>query len=109
MTNYEYILIECKKAHYGGWTSTAITACVDRLNGLTRQELVRLFTSRWMDRKDELRQAIFERLFHEDLERRDALISNATIEELGAMLIERNGNYVKLARVELICQPSEHL
>lgn len=101
MTNYEYILNECKKAHYQRWTPTAVEACIEKLKGLTREELVRVFTSRWMDEKDELRQVIFERLFHEDLERRDALINNATIENLGAMLIERNGNYVKLARVEL--------
>ena len=101
MTNYEYILIECKKAHYQHWTPTAVEACVGKLKGLTREELVRLFTSRWLDRKDELRQVIFERLFKEDLERREAKIRDATIEELGEMLIEEKGNYVKLARQEL--------
>ena len=40
-------------------------------------------------------------LFHEQLDQRDATISDATIEELGEMLIEKGGNYVKLAREEL--------
>lgn len=80
---------------------TAVEACVVKLKGLTREELVRLFTSRWLDKKDELRKVIFEMLFKEDLERREALIHDASIEELGEMLIERKGNYVKLARQEL--------
>ena len=51
MTNYEYILSECKKAHRGKWESEAVEACVKRLPSLTRDELLRLFTSRWLDKK----------------------------------------------------------
>lgn len=101
MTNYEYILAECKNAHYYKWTPTATEACVKKLKGLTRPELVRLFTSRWLGKKDELRQVIFAMLFHEQLDQRDAIIRDATIEELGEMLMEKDGNYVKLAREEL--------
>lgn len=101
MSNYEYILNECRKAHYGIWTHTAIDACSERLKGLTRDELVRLFTSRWSDRKCEVREAIFRLLFHEQLEKRKALIRDATIDELGTMLDEKSGNYVKMAREEL--------
>lgn len=101
MTNYEYILKECKKAHYHEWTQSAIDNCVDKLKGLTREELVRLFTSRWLDKKAELRQVIFAMLFKDELERREALIRDASIDELGEMLIEKGGNYVKLARKEL--------
>ena len=101
MSNYEYILNECRKAHYGIWTHTAIDACSERLKGLTRDELVRLFTSRWSDRKCEVREAIFRLLFHEQLEKRKALIRDATIDELGTMLDEKGGNYVKMAREEL--------
>lgn len=101
MTNYEYILNECKNAHYQRWTPTAVEACIEKLKGLTREELVRVFTSRWLDKKDEVRQAVFELLFKEDLERREAKIHDASIGELGEMLIEKKGNYVKLARQEL--------
>ena len=62
---------------------------------------MRLFTSRWLDKKSEVREAIFGLLFKEQLERRAALIRDASIDELGAMLIEKDGNYVKLARNEL--------
>lgn len=101
MTNYEYILSECKKAHYGVWSEKAVNECIQRLDGLTRDELVRLLTSRWLSPKDEVRKAVSRTLFHEQLEQRDAKIREATIDELGAMLIEQNGNYVKLAREEM--------
>ncbi len=101
MTNYEYILSECKKAHYGVWSEKAVDECIQRLRGLTRDELLRLLTSRWLSSKDEVRKAVTRTLFHEQLERREAKIREATVDELGLMLTEPNGNYVKLARVEL--------
>lgn len=101
MTNYEYILSECKRAHYGKWESKAVEACIDKLKGLTREELVRLFTSRWQNQECEVHEAIFRLLFKEELEQRVVLIRDATIDELGEMLMEKDGNYVKLARKEL--------
>ena len=101
MTNYEYILSECKKAHYGQWNAATVVSCIEKLNGLTRDELMRLFTSRWLIHKCEVREAIFGLLFKEQLERRIAKIRDASIDELGAMLIEKNGDYVVLARKEL--------
>ena len=101
MTNYEYILSECKKAHYHQWTQSAIEACVEKLKGVTREELLRLFTSRWLDKKDELRQVIFAILFQNEMAQLETMIHNASIEELGKMLIEKNGKYVKWARQEL--------
>ncbi len=101
MTNYEYILSECKKAHYGAWTADAVSACVEKLKELSRSELLRLFTSRWLYKEDEVRKAIFDLLFGEQLERRATMILESSIEELGAMLMDKDGNYVKLARQEL--------
>ena len=101
MTNYEYILNECKRAHYGQWNAAATEACMDRLKEMRREELMRLFTSRWLSQKCEVRRAVFGLLFQKQLEQRVALIRDATIDELGAMLIEKGGNYVTLARKEL--------
>lgn len=101
MTNYEYILNECKKAHYGVWDERAVNACIDRLRNLSRDELLRLYTSRWLDKKDEVRVAIFRLLFGQQLEKRATMIREASIDELGKMLIDRDGSYVKEARKEL--------
>lgn len=78
-----------------------VVNCIDKLRDLTREELLRLFTSRWLVHKCEVREAVFGLLFKEQLERRAAKICDASIDELGAMLIEKDGNYVVLARKEL--------
>lgn len=101
MTDYEYILSECKKAHYGQWDAVSVVNCIEKLRDLTREELLRLFTSRWLVHKCEVREAVFGLLFKEQLERRAAKIRDASVDELGAMLIEKDGNYVVLARKEL--------
>ena len=54
-----------------------------------------------MDKKSEVRKVIFNLLFGERLEQRAAMIHDASVEELGAMLMDEKGNYVKLARQEL--------
>ena len=48
MTNYEYIASECRKAHYGQWEEVAIERCIEKMKILTRDELLNLFTSRWL-------------------------------------------------------------
>lgn len=63
MTNYEYILSECKKAHYGKWEDAAVESCIEKLRGLTREELLRLFTSRWLSKKCKVHEAVFGLLF----------------------------------------------
>ena len=45
MTNYEYILIESKKAYFAGWNKKTMEGCVFRLRGMTRQDLLRLFNT----------------------------------------------------------------
>lgn len=101
MTDYEYVLIECKRAHYDKWTQTAIDACVEKLQNFTRPDLLRLLTSRWLDRKDELRKVIFAMLYRTELDKIDYFIHESPIEELGPMLAEQNGKYPKLIREEL--------
>ena len=101
MNVYVYIMNECKKAHYGKWEENVVEACVDRLPKLSRQELVHLLTSRWLGKSDELRKEIVKVLFKEQIEEHQRKISSSSIDELGAMLIEKGGNNVKWARIEL--------
>ena len=74
---------------------------MDRLPKLSRQELVHLLTSRWLGKSDELRKEIVKVLFKEQIEEHQRKISSSSIDELGAMLIEKGGNNVKWARIEL--------
>ena len=101
MSDYVYIMNECKKAHYGKWKEDAVEACVARLQKLSRQELVHLLNSRWLGKSDELRKEIVKVLFKEQIEEHQRKISSSSIDELGAMLIEKGGNNVKWARIEL--------
>ncbi len=82
MTNYEYILSECKKAHYGKWEDAAVESCIEKLRGLTRDELLRLFTSRWLSKKCKVHEAVFGLLFQARLEQRAMLICDASIDVL---------------------------
>ena len=101
MNNYAYIVNECKKAFYGKWDEQAIDACVSRLEILSREELVSLLSCRWLKKNDEVRKEVVKVLFKEQLEQHEQLIATSTIDELGAMLIEKGGNNVKWARIEL--------
>ena len=102
MNNYAYIINECKKAFYGKWEEQAIKACISRLPSLSHDELVNLLSSRWLTKKDEVRKEIFKQLFKEQIKQHEQMIATSTIDELGAMLlVEKGGNNVKWARIEL--------
>ena len=101
MNNYAYIVNECKKAFYGKWDEQAIKDCVSRLPSLSREELVLLLSCRWLTKQDEVRKEAVKVLFKEQLEQHEQMIATSTIDELGAMLIEKGGNNVKWARIEL--------
>ena len=100
MNNYAYIINECKKAFYGKWEEQAIKACISRLPSLSHEELIHLMSCRWLTKQDEVRKEVFRLLFREQIEQHEQMISKSTIDELGAMLIEKGGNNVKWARIE---------
>ena len=101
MNNYAYIINECKKAFYGKWEELAIKACISRLPSLSHEELVNLLSSRWLTKKDEVRKETVKVLFKEQIKQHEQMITTSTIDELGAMLVEKGGNNVKWARIEL--------
>ena len=101
MNNYAYIVNECKKAFYGKWEEQAIKACISRLPSLSHDELVNLMSCRWLTKQDEVRKEAIKVLFKEQIEQHEHMIATSTIDELGAMLVEKGGNNVKWARIEL--------
>ena len=101
MSDYEYIINECKKAHYGKWEEQNFAACVSRLEKLTHQQLVKLLRSQWLNREDEFRKVVGRLFFKVQIEEHQRMINTSSIDELGEMLTEKNGNNVKWARAEL--------
>lgn len=100
MTDYEYILQQVKKFHYSKWSDEELRKCVDMLEKLTRQELVLLFNSRWINGEKNLKETIFQLLFKERIEERDRKIKAMNVDELIENLHYENG-YGKFIVLEM--------
>ena len=100
MTDYEYIINQVKKFHFSKWDDGELRKCVDKLSKLSRQELVMLYQSKWLDSKSTFRDAIFNLLFKERIEERDRKIKAMNVDELIKSLHDENG-YGKFIVLEM--------
>ncbi len=100
MTDYEYILQQVKLFHYKGWESGEQRKCVDMLETLTRQELVLLYNSRWINGEKIIKETIFQFMFKERIEERDRKIKEMSVDELIENLHNENG-YGKFIVLEM--------
>ena len=76
MTDYEYILQQAKKAHYAGWDDAELRKCVDKLIGLTHEQLFTLYTSKWLKGEKTLRNEVFRNMFLDKIGKREERIKN---------------------------------
>ena len=100
MTDYEYIVQQVKKFHYSGWNDEEMRKCVDMLPGLTRDQQVSLYRSKWIVHEKTLKDAIFNLLFKERIEERDRKIKAMNVDELIGNLKDENG-YGKFIVLEM--------
>ena len=100
MTDFEYILEQCRKAHYSNWNDEELRKCVDMLPNLSRQELISLYRSKWLDQEKVLKDAIFHLLFDARIEERDKKIKAMNVDELIENLHDENG-YGKFIVLEM--------
>ena len=100
MTDYEYIIKQVKKSYYSGWDSTELRKVVDMLPGLTREQQVDLFRSKWVEHEKTLKEAIFQILFKERIEERERKIKAMNVDELIENLHDENG-YGKFIVLEM--------
>ena len=100
MTDYEYIIQQVKKFHYSGWNDEELRKCVDMLPGLTREQQVSLFRSKWIEHEKTLKEAIFNLLFKDRIEERDRKIKAMNVNELIENLHDENG-YGKFIVLEM--------
>ena len=63
MTDFEYIIKQCRKAHYSNWTDEELRKCVDMLPTFSREEQLALYRSKWIEHEKALKNAIFNLLF----------------------------------------------
>jgi hypothetical protein len=99
MTDYEYIYQQAKKAHYKRWDDEELRACQEVLPNLTREELVKLYRSKWVD--DKLRKSVFNVLFADKVGKREERIKTENTEKLILEFQDKKGGNVALARKEL--------
>lgn len=100
MTDYEYIIQQVKNFHYSRWNDVELRKCVDMLSGLTREQQVSLFSSKWVEHEKTLKDAIFNLLFKERIEERDRKIKAMNVDELIENLQDENG-YGKFIVLEM--------
>lgn len=100
MTDFEYILEQCRKAHYSNWNDEELRMCVDMLPNLSRQVLISLYRSKWLDQEKILKDAIFHLLFDARIEERDKKIKAMNVDELIENLHDENG-YGKFIVLEM--------
>lgn len=101
MTDYEYILQQAKKFHFTGWNDEELRKCVDMLPSLSRQELVALYRSKWVNERSALKQSIFNILFKEKVGKREERIKNLDIDKLIAEFQDKQSGNVSLIRKEM--------
>lgn len=101
MTDYEYILKQARKFHYSKWTDEELRKCVDLLVGLSRQELVSLYTSKWTKDEKVLKEEIFKILYVDKLGKREERIKNLSTNELIEEFKDRQSGNIALIRQEM--------
>ena len=99
MTDYEYIIQQAKKAHYSRWDESELRSFQEVLPNLTREELVKLYRSKWVDEK--LRKSVFKVLFADKVGKREERIKTEDTDALIQEFQDKKGGNVALARKEL--------
>jgi len=99
MTDYEYILQQAKLFHYKGWEDGELRKCVDMLPTLSREELVRLDHSKWVD--DKLRKEVINVLFVDKVGKREQRIKDMETDALIVEFRDKKSGNVALCRKEL--------
>ena len=101
MTDFEYILKQAKLFHYKGWDEEEMRKCVDMLVGLSRQELIVLYTSRWLTGVKPIREEIFKILYMDRIGMRDERVKDLSTNQLINEFEERKGGNIAILRQEL--------
>ena len=101
MTDYEYIIKQAKLFHYKGWEAGELRKCVDMLPGLSRQELLSLYRSRWIADDAKIKEAVFNVLFEGKAGKREERIKNLDTDALIEEFQDKQSGNVSLIRKEM--------
>ena len=99
MTDYEYIYQQAKKYHFTQWDEEELRMCQEVLPNLTREQLVKLYRSKWVD--DRLRKTVFKVLFADKVGKREERIKNLDTDALIEEFKDKKSGNVALIRKEM--------
>jgi hypothetical protein len=94
-------LKQAKLFHYKGWDEEEMRKCVDMLVGLSRQELIVLYTSRWLTGVKPIREEIFKIIYMDRIGMRDERVKELSTNQLINEFEERKGGNIAILRQEL--------
>lgn len=99
MTDFEFIMAECRRYYYTEWNDDELKSCLELLPSLTREELMRLYRSQWVD--GTLRKEVFQVLFADKIGKREERIKNMPTDELIEEFKDKKSGNLALIRKEL--------
>ena len=101
MSNYVYIMTQCRKFRSKKWDETELRKCKELLKSLSREELLDVYRSRFLISKHPLREAAFQVLFADKNGKREERIHTMPVEDVIAEFQDKKSGNVALARKEL--------
>lgn len=101
MTNYEYMMAQCRRFRSQKWDEVELRRCKDMLASLSREELVKVYRCRFLSEKNELKVAAFKKLFTDKIGKREERIRTMPVEDLIAEFQDKKSGNVALARKEM--------
>ena len=99
MTEYEYIMKQCRKFHFTKWDEKELRACQEVLPNLTREELVKLYRSKWVN--ETLKNTVFKVLFADKIGKREQRIKDLDTDALIEEVRDKKSGNVALIRKEM--------
>lgn len=101
MTDYEYIMAQCRKYHFTKWDENELRECQSVLPNLTREELVSVYRSRLLDERHPLKQTALKVLFADKVGKREERIKNLETDALIEEFRDKKSGNVALIRKEM--------
>ena len=101
MTEYEFIMSQCRKYHFTTWDVDVLEKCKALLKNLTREDLVRVYRSTLLVDRDPLKKEAFNVLFADKVGKREQRIKEMPTDRLIVEFRDKTSGNVSLARKEL--------
>ena len=101
MTDYEYIMGQCRKYHFTQWDENVLRECQSIMPNLTREQLVKVYRSRLLDERHPLKKTAFNVLFADKVGKREERIKALDIDALIEKFKDKKSGNVALIRKEL--------